>query len=91
MQEPKNVLAQKNKMKWKEHPPKVEREQVAAAFACAAAAENMSCDCWHTACQYYGNCRACLVFHLYLNQLPTCQRDAFEGLEELYIAKTTGK
>jgi len=90
MEERKNVLEQKNKLKWKEHPPKVTREQMAAAFECAADAENMSCDCWNTACRYYGNCRACVVFHLYLKQLPTCQRDAFEGLDELYIAKTTG-
>jgi len=89
MQEQKNVLKQKNKYRWRDHPPKIDRDEVAAAFACADDKESNKCDCWHTACRYYDNCKACLVFHMRLNQFPTCQRDMLEEWGVDYIAKTT--
>jgi len=88
MMEQKNVLEQKNKYKWRDNPPKVSREDMVAAFECAATADNLKCDCWNTACPYLGNCRACIVFHMCLNQFPTCQREMLGELEEYYIAKT---
>ena len=91
MEELKNPLEQPDKLKWRDNPPKVTREEMEAAFKCSAVADDFTCDCWHTGCQYFGNCRACVVFHLCLKQLPTCQRNAFDGLEELYLEKTTGK
>ena len=91
MEEMKNMLEQKNKFKWRDNPPVgLTREDMKAALDCAAHADEFGCDCWHTGCVYYGNCRACVVFHLCLKQLPTCQRDAFEGLEEVYLKATTG-
>ena len=91
MAEQKNVFEQKNKYKWRDNPPKVSREEMVAALEYSAGADNLKCDCWNTACRYYDNCRACLVFHLYLEQFPTCQRDLFGELEEYYIAKTREK
>ena len=90
MSDQKNPLEQKNKLLWRDTPPKVTREEMVAAFECAASADKLECDCWNTNCPNFGNCRACVVFHLCLKQLPTCQRDVFDGLQELYIAKTTG-
>ena len=91
MSEHENVLEQKDKFKWRDNPPtNLTREDMDKAFKCAAVADDFKCDCWHTGCVYFGNCRACVVFHLCLKQLPTCQRDAFDGLEELYLEKTTG-
>lgn len=85
MSEKKDVLEQKNKYKWRDNPPKgLTREEMVEAFACAADADNLKCDCWNTSCPYFGDCKKCLVFHLCLKQLPTCQRDL---IEELYVAK----
>jgi hypothetical protein len=84
------MLEQKDKYKWRDNPPKVTREEMATAFACAADAENLKCDCWNTSCRYFGNCRACLVFHICLNQFPTCQSEMLEERGVDYIAKTTG-
>ena len=82
MPDQKNMLEQKNKFKWRENPPKkVTREDVTVAFECAADTESHKCDCWNTGCKYYDNCKACIVFHLCLKQVPTCQRDL---LEETY-------
>ncbi|MCL2045379.1 MAG: hypothetical protein FWG88_03225 [Oscillospiraceae bacterium] len=86
---PENILEQKNKQLWRDTPPKVTREGMVAALECADRADEFKCDCWNVGCKYFGNCRACVVFHLCLKQLPTCQRDAFDGLQELYIEKTT--
>ena len=91
MAEQENVLEQKNKFKWRDNPPKVTREEMTAAFECAASADDLKCDCWNTSCVYFGNCRACVVFHLCLKQFPTCQRDLLGDLEEYYIAKSQGK
>ena len=92
MPEQKNFLEQKNKLKWKAHPPtNLTREGMAAAFARAADTDNHKCDCWNTTCPYFDNCKACLVFHMSLNQFPTCQRDMLEEWGVDYIGKTTGK
>ena len=72
---------QKDKFKWRDNPPKVTREQMEAAFAAAEDPEYIKCDCWNTACKFYGDCRACVAFHMALKQYPTCQR---ELLEESY-------
>jgi len=91
MSEQKNVLEQKNKYKWRDNPPKVTREEMEAAFKCAAEAENLKCDCWNTNCPFIDNCKKCIVFHLSLKQFPTCMRDLLGELEEYYIAKSQGK
>ena len=91
MKEHENVLVQKDKYKWRDNPPKVTREEMSAAFECAAVSENFECDCWNTACPYFGNCRACVVFHLCLKQFPTCQREMLGELEEYYIAKSQNR
>ncbi len=75
MSEQKNILEQKNKYKWRDNPPKVTREEMEAAFKCAADAENLKCDCWNANCPFFGNCKKCIVFHLCLKQFPTCMRD----------------
>ena len=87
----KDVLKQNNKYKWRDNPPKVTRDEMVYALKYAAGADRLKCDCWNTRCPYYGDCRACVVFHLCLNQFPTCQRDMFGELEEYYFAKTQGK
>ena len=90
MSEQKNILEQKDKYKWRDNPPtNVTREGMAAAFECAASADKLECDCWHTKCPFFGDCRKCVVFHLCLDQLPTCQRSIWGEMEELYIKKTT--
>ena len=91
MEERKNILEQPNKYKWRDNPPKVTREEVDAAFKYAADADSLKCDCWHTQCQYFGDCRKCVVFHMCLNQFPTCQRDMLGELEEYYISKSRGQ
>ena len=92
MSEEKNVLEQKDKNKWRDNPPKVTREEMAAALKCAAGADKFECDCWNTGCPYFGDCRKCVVFHMCLDQLPTCQRGIWNGdLEEMYIKKTRGE
>jgi len=90
MSEQKNILEQKNKYKWRDNPPKgLTREDMEAALKCAAD-KNQKCDCWNTSCVYYDNCKACLVFHMCLNQFPTCQREMLEEWGVDYIGKTTG-
>ena len=90
-EEKSNVLQQPNKLKWRDNPPRnMTRDDMVAALECANCADDYECDCWNTTCVYFGKCRACMVFHLRLKQLPTCARDAFEGLEELYLEKTSG-
>ncbi|MDR0917433.1 MAG: hypothetical protein LBN02_09650 [Oscillospiraceae bacterium] len=84
--EDKDWLAQPNKLKWKENAAKVTAEEIRAAFECTKRADGMECECWNTGCQFHGNCRKCIVFHLALNQFPTCQRSSVLGdLEEHYI------
>jgi len=90
MPEKKNMLEQKNKNRWREGPrPKVTREDMVEAFACANDIESHKCDCHHTNCPYFDNCKACIVFHMSLNQFPTCQREMLEEWGVDYIGKTT--
>ena len=91
MAENKNYLEQKNKFKWRDNPPtNITRDDMAAAFECAGDTETQKCDCWNTGCRYYDNCKACIVFHMCLNQFPTCQREMLEEWGVDYIGKTTG-
>ncbi|MCL1834549.1 MAG: hypothetical protein FWG48_00140 [Oscillospiraceae bacterium] len=92
MSEKKNMLEQKDKFRWRDNPPtNVTKEGMEAAFACAGDSEANKCDCWHTGCVYYDNCKACIVFHMCLDQFPTCQREKLEEWGVDYIGKTTGK
>ena len=74
------MAEQNNKFQWRDNhpPPKVSREQMQAAFAFAEDPENLKCDCWNAGCKYFGDCRACVLFHLNLKQVPTCQRELME-------------
>jgi len=81
----KNWLAQPNKLKWTDTTNEISKEDLRNASACAKAADDMKCDCWHTGCVYYGDCRKCTVFHTCLKQFPTCQRHLLGDLEEHYI------
>ena len=89
MSEHKNMLEQKDKYRWRDTPPKVTREGMAAALACSADTEAHKCDCWNTGCVYFGNCKACIVFHMCLDQFPTCQREMLEEWGVDYIGRTT--
>ena len=92
MPEQKNILEQKDKYKWRDHPPtNMTREDMAEAFALSSNTENQKCDCWNTKCPYFDNCKACIVFHMRLNQFPTCQRAMLEEWGVDYIGMTTGK
>jgi len=89
MEDKKNVLAQPDRYRWRDNPPKkITKESMAEAFKCAAEADKMECECWHTGCVYYGDCRKCLVFHMCLNQFPTCQRAQLEEWGVDYIGMT---
>ena len=91
MSEQENILEQKDKFKWRDNPPRnLSPEKMKTAFECAAKADNLKCDCWHTKCPYFGDCRKCVVFHMCLDQLPTCQRSMWPELEETYLIKSTG-
>jgi len=81
----KNWLAQPDKLKWKDTYPEVSADDMRAAFACSKTADDMTCDCWHTNCQFFGDCKKCIVFHTCLKQFPTCQRSTLGDLEEHYI------
>jgi len=83
--EVKNMLIQPNRMKWKDSTPKFSADEMRKASECAKEAHNMQCECWNTHCPVYGNCKACIVFHLYMKQFPTCQRTSLGELEEHYI------
>jgi hypothetical protein len=89
--EEKNWLEQPNKFKWRDNSPEVSNEERRAAFACSRKADGMTCDCWNTHCQFYGDCRKCIVFHLALKQFPTCQRTLLGELEEHYIVFSRDK
>ena len=84
MQEIKNILAQPNKFKWKENPPKVTRTEMRLAVECGDLADKHECDCWNTKCPNFGDCRKCVVYEMCLKQLPTCERDLLEELKEHY-------
>ena len=90
MPEQKNILKQRDKYKWRENPPKnFTREDIEEAFALAADTECQKCDCWNTSCPYYDDCKACLVFHMRIDQFPTCQRAMLEDWGVDYIGKTS--
>ncbi len=77
-----NLLEQPDPQKWLRQPPRVMRGNAKDAFKLGAMAEKMHCTCWNKRCPYYGNCRKCIVFHMALKQIPTCQR---EMISELYL------
>lgn len=81
----KNPLRQPNREKWRDHYKDVPKEKLREAFECAKHAHEMQCDCWHTHCVIFGDCKKCIVFHLNLKQFPTCQRSLLGDLEEHYI------
>ncbi len=87
----KNMLEQPNKFKWRDNTPSVSKEEMSEALACAEKAHEMKCDCWNTHCVFYGDCRKCIVFHLYMKQFPTCQRALLGDLEEHYIVFSRDK
>ena len=80
----KNMLKQPNRYKWRDYYPEVSEEQKREAQAYADKAHEMECDCWNH-CALFGDCKACIVFHLYMWQFPTCQRALLGDLEEHYI------
>ena len=81
----KNMLKQPNGYKWRDNTPNVSEDEMREALSCAEKAHEMKCDCWNTRCPLYGDCRKCIVFHLYMGQFPTCQRALLGDLEEHYI------
>lgn len=90
--EENNILCQPDPQKWLRQPPKKIRGNMKKAFKWAGEAEKYKCTCWNKRCPFYGNCRKCIVFHMALKQLPTCQREMVieliqEGVlsDELYI------
>ena len=87
----KNWLAQPNKDIWRDEASDASIEEVRFAYACARDADKMKCDCWNTGCQYFGNCRKCIVFHLCLKQFPTCQRALLGDLEDHYVVFSRDK
>jgi hypothetical protein len=80
----KNMLAQPNRYKWRDNTPHVSKDKMREAQAYADKAHEMKCDCWNH-CALFGDCRKCIVFHLYMGQFPTCQRALLGDLEEHYI------
>ncbi|MBN2239701.1 MAG: hypothetical protein JW712_08000 [Dehalococcoidales bacterium] len=87
----KNMLKQPNKYKWRDTTPDVSQDKVREALACAEKAYEMKCDCWNTNCVFFGDCKKCIVFHLYLGQFPTCQRALLGDMEEHYIVFSRDK
>lgn len=91
MQEEKNILAQPNKFKWMENPPKVNPGEMRAAMACAGKADRLTCDCWNSKCPHHGDCRKCIVYEMCLKQLPTCERNLLEELKAHHTAFSRDK
>jgi hypothetical protein len=86
MQDHKNILAQTNKFKWRENPPKVSPGEMRGAMASGREAYKFECECWNTECPNHGDCRRCVVYEMCLGRLPTCERDLLEKLKEHHIA-----
>jgi hypothetical protein len=86
----KNMLEQPNRYKWRDNTPKVSKDKMREALAYAEKAHEMKCDCWNH-CALFGDCKACIVFHLYMKQFPTCQRALLGDLEEHYIVFSRDK
>ena len=91
MQDEKNILAQPNKFKWRENPPKVSPKEMRGAMASGREAYKFECECWNTECPNHGDCRKCVVYEMCLGRLPTCERDLLEKLKEHYIAHSSDK
>ena len=90
MAEHKNLLEQKDKFRWRDNPPtNITRDDMAIAFELAGDTETQKCTCWNTSCVYYDNCKACIVFHMSLDQFTTCQREKLEAWGVDYIGHTT--
>jgi hypothetical protein len=86
MQDDKNILAQPNKFKWRDNPPRVLPGEMRTAMASAREADKFECHCWNTKCPNFGDCRKCIVYEMCLNQLPTCERVLFEELKQHHDA-----
>ena len=82
MTDEKNILAQPDKFKWRENPPKVKPGEMRLAIECGKAADKLNCDCWNTKCPNFGDCRKCIVYEMCLKRLPTCQLELYEQLKE---------
>jgi hypothetical protein len=91
MQEVTNILAQPDKFKWRDNPPKVTGGEMRVAMTCGREADKLKCDCWNTKCPNFGDCRKCVVYEMCLKQLPTCERALFEDLKQHYAAHGGGK
>jgi|GEM_PF-2255284 len=75
-----DILKQKEPAYWLKHAPRTIRGNMKRAFKLGAQGEKMECTCWNRRCPYFGNCRKCIVFHMALKQVPTCQRDMLREL-----------
>ena len=87
----KNMLKQPDRNRWRDDTSNVSEDEMRKAQACAEKAHDMKCDCWNTNCVFFGDCKKCIVFHLYLGQFPTCQRSLLGDLEEHYIVFSRDK
>ena len=73
--EDENVLKQEDPARWLRQPPKKMRGNMRMAMTYGREADKYKCTCWNKRCPFYGDCRKCIVFHMALKQIPTCQRD----------------
>ncbi len=96
--EDNNLLRQANPEKWMRRPPKQKRGEMVMALKVGEEADKYKCTCWNKKCPFHGQCRKCIVFHMELKQIPTCQRDMIiemikEGYleDELYMEQERGE
>ena len=90
--ETENILKQEDPLRWMRQPPKKMRGDMRMAMAYGREADKYKCTCWNKRCPFYGDCRKCIVFHMSLKQIPTCQRDMVVEMlkdgtlvEEMYV------
>ena len=90
--ETENLLKQEDPLRWMRQPPKKMRGDMRMAMAYGREADKYKCTCWNKRCPFYGDCRKCIVFHMSLKQIPTCQRDMVVEMlkdgtlvEEMYV------
>jgi len=69
-----NLLQQEDPELWHRQPPHKLRGDMKYAHMLSRRADEMHCNCWNTRCPIHDNCKACLVFHIALKQIPTCMR-----------------
>jgi len=69
-----NLLQQEDPEIWHRQPPHKLRGDMRYAMRAASHADEMHCNCWNTRCPVHDNCKACIVFHIALKQIPTCLR-----------------